>query len=80
MLIGNCGDLAFLVPGLDSTALASQQVGQAVLDGKTIPKFVEPVPLFNGNRVDGTKSLTVTAQEFQQKILPVSFTVRCPIQ
>ncbi len=54
-------------------AYANQQVIQEVLDGSTLPKFVEEVPLFNKNRVDGTRKLTVTAKEFQQKILPKSF-------
>lgn len=56
-----------------SQALANQQIMQQVLDGGTIPKFVEPVPLFNGSRVDGTKRLTVSAEEFQQKLLPDVF-------
>ena len=54
---------------------------QQVLDGSTIPKFVEPVPLFNGSRVDGTKKLTVSAKEFQQKLLPAAFykTLPCSV-
>ena len=53
--------------------LTNQQVMQEVLDGSTIPKFVDPVPLFNGSRVDGTKKLVVSAEEFQQKLLPSAF-------
>lgn len=52
---------------------ANQQVIQDVLDGSEIPKFVEPLPTFNGKRVDGTKHLKVIAEEFQQRILPASF-------
>jgi spore coat protein A len=52
---------------------ANQQVMQEVLDGSTLEKFVEPVPTFNGHRVDGRKKLTISAEEFQQKILPSSF-------
>lgn len=56
-----------------SPACANQQIIQEVLDGATIPKFVEPLPLFNKKRVDGRKNLTVKAKEFQQKLLPESF-------
>lgn len=52
---------------------ANQQIQQEVLDGTTIPKFTDPLPTFNGIRVDGTKKLRITAKEFQQKILPTSF-------
>ena len=52
---------------------ANQQIQQEVLDGSIIPKFVEPLPTFNGKRADGTKKLTVIAKEFQQKILPRKF-------
>ena len=52
---------------------ANQQVMQEVLDGDSIPKFVEPLTTFNGRRVDGTKALEVTAKEFQQRVLPSSF-------
>ncbi len=57
---------------------ANQQVIQEVLSGSTIPKFVEPLPEFNENRVDGTKHLKVYAKEFQQKILPDSFYKKLP--
>jgi len=66
--------LAFLA----STALANQQVVQTVLDGSTIQKFVEPVPTFNGNRVDGTHALKVSTEEFQQQVLPASFYAALP--
>ncbi len=56
-----------------SHTFANQQIMQEVLDGTTIPKFVDPVPLFNGSRVDGTKNLTVKVKEFQQKLLPNRF-------
>ncbi|HJV64453.1 MAG TPA: multicopper oxidase domain-containing protein [Geomonas sp.] len=63
-----------------SSALANQQVVQTVLDPAVtpIPHFVEPLPTFNGNRADGTKPLTVTAQEFQQRVLPASFYAALP--
>ncbi len=57
---------------------ANQQVQQYVIDGASIPKFVEPLTTFNGKRLDGTRNLTVTAEEFQQKILPESFYKKLP--
>jgi FtsP/CotA-like multicopper oxidase with cupredoxin domain len=39
---------------------------------------VEPVPTFNASRVDGTKALTITEQEFQQQILPATFYTALP--
>jgi FtsP/CotA-like multicopper oxidase with cupredoxin domain len=61
-----------------SHAFANQQIMQYVIAGASIPKFVEPLPLFNGSRVDGTKKLTVKAKEFQQKLLPKSFYKKLP--
>ena len=58
---------------LFSQAPANQQIIQEVLDGATIEKFVEPLPLLNEKRVNGTKNLTIKAKEFQQKLLPKSF-------
>jgi FtsP/CotA-like multicopper oxidase with cupredoxin domain len=70
--------MVLAVAFLASTALANQQVVQSVLDGSKIPKFVEPVPTFNGNRVNGTHSLQVSTEEFQQQILPASFYATLP--
>ena len=61
-----------------SLLLANQQVLQTVLPGASIPKFVEPVPLLFQNRADGTHVLTVSTEEFQQRILPSSFYDRLP--
>ena len=63
--------LGLLFMAGNSTLQANQQVMQFVLDPTTIPKFVDPLPI--PERVDGTKSLTTTAEEFQQRILPNSF-------
>ena len=61
------------------TALeANQQIQQEVVDGSKIPKFVEPLPLMNHKRADGRKELTVSAEEFQQRILPKSFYRKLP--
>ncbi len=51
---------------------ASVSVAQTPLDGTTIPRFVDPLPTFNGRRVDGTATVNVNMQEFQQKVLPAS--------
>jgi len=61
-----------------SNLQANQQIQQEVIDGATIPKFVEPLTTFNGKRVNGTKNLTITAEEFQQKILPQKFYKKLP--
>ncbi len=44
---------------------------QVPLAGTAIPKYVDPLPTFPF-RVDGTKALTVTMDEFQQQVLPAS--------
>ena len=59
----------FTVLFIGSTAGASVQVPQVPLAGNAIPKYVDPLPTFAGNRVDGTKPLTVTMEEFQQQVL-----------
>jgi FtsP/CotA-like multicopper oxidase with cupredoxin domain len=51
----------------------SRPAAQTALDGSTLPKFVEALPTFSGQRVDGTRAVTADMQEFQQKILPASF-------
>lgn len=58
--------------------LASAQQLQAPLLGKSIPKFVDPLPTFVGNRVDGTQPLTVTMKEFQQMVLPAALYAGLP--
>ena len=45
---------------------------QTPLEGTSIPRFVDPLPTFNGRRVDGTATVNVNMQEFQQKVLPAS--------
>jgi len=46
---------------------------QTALDGATLPKYVEPLPTFAGQRVNGRQAVSVNMLEFQQKILPASF-------
>ncbi len=54
------------------TTQASVQTPQTLLDGNTIPKFVDPLPTFNGRRINGSATLNVSMQEFQQRVLPAS--------
>jgi len=54
------------------TSVAQTVVAQTPLQGTTIPRFVDPLPTFNGRRVDGTATVSVNMQEFQQKVLPAS--------
>jgi FtsP/CotA-like multicopper oxidase with cupredoxin domain len=51
---------------------ASVLVPQTPLDGATVPKYVERLPLLSTNRVSGTSTVTVHMEEFQQKMLPAS--------
>ncbi len=64
-----------LVVSLVGNAGANQQVAQTPILGKSIPKYVDPVPVFGSAalpRVGGT-SISVNMEEFQQKVLPDSF-------
>jgi spore coat protein A len=64
---------------IGSTAGASVQVPQVPLPGNAIPKYQDPLPTFAGNRVDGTKDLTVTMEEFQQEVLPSASYAALPV-
>jgi spore coat protein A len=46
------------------------QENQKQLLGTAIPQFVTPLVTLSGTRVDGTRSVTVDMQEFQQQVLP----------
>jgi spore coat protein A len=63
------------------SAYASFQIPQTPLAGKGIPKFVEPLPTFGPSsgisRVSGP-SITVSANETQQMILPASYYAGLP--
>jgi FtsP/CotA-like multicopper oxidase with cupredoxin domain len=59
-------------PGVTEVTGASVRTPQTPLNGNDIPKFVDPLPTFNGRRSDGTTTQNVVMQEFQQKILPNS--------
>jgi FtsP/CotA-like multicopper oxidase with cupredoxin domain len=80
-LLGLVGVLGLAGPGctgddepLQVTAQAQPSVivPQTPLDGATVPKYVERLPLLGADRVDGTQSVTVHMEEFQQKMLPAA--------
>lgn len=58
-------------------ALGSVQVAQTPLPGRDIGKYIDPLPTFTGARVTGT-NLVVSAEEFQQKVLPSTFNYPAP--
>src|SRR5215831_4609502 len=57
---------------VNSQEQPSVVVAQTPLDGATVPKYVDRLPLLSTNRVDGTQTVTVHMEEFQQKMLPGS--------
>lgn len=57
---------------LGSVMQASVATRQIPLNGNSVPKFVDQLPTFNGRRQNGTVTLHVTMEEFQQKVLPAS--------
>src|ERR1051325_10822837 len=46
---------------------------QAALDGASVTKYAEAVPVWSGKRIDGKSAVKVDMVEFQQKILPADF-------
>jgi spore coat protein A len=80
LVVSFAGSIVF---GCSSDAPVSQQpigsveqpsvlVQQTPLLGASIPKYVDAVPTFSGNRVSGAGTVAVDMQEFQQKVLPAS--------
>lgn len=53
-------------------AFASVITLQTPLAGRSIPRFVEPLPTFAGRRLTAT-NITAVMQEFQQQVLPAGF-------
>jgi FtsP/CotA-like multicopper oxidase with cupredoxin domain len=51
---------------------------QPTLAGGDITKFVDDLPTYSGNRVDGKSPVTVDMVEFQEKVLPASFYTNLP--
>jgi len=62
---------------VDAGSPLTKPVVQVVLDGATVPKYVEPLPTFDGKRVGGA-AIMVDMVEFQQKILPASMYADVP--
>lgn len=52
---------------------ASVTTPQTQLPGASIPQFVTPLTTLSGNRANGTATVSVAMQEFQQKVLPPQF-------
>ncbi len=72
LLAAGCGQ----GPAADTTGTTTQasvRTPQTALIGNNLPKFVDPLPTFNGRRINGTTTVNVSMQEFQQKVLPASF-------
>jgi FtsP/CotA-like multicopper oxidase with cupredoxin domain len=63
---------------MSGSALASAQIPQTALPGRSIPKYVEPLPTFVGARVQAGTGYTVGMSEFQQEVLPHSFYASLP--
>jgi spore coat protein A, manganese oxidase len=57
--------------GKVNRVLASFQVPQVPIAGKSIPKYVEPLPI--PNRISGTAPITIRMSEFNQQVLPAGF-------
>src|SRR5690348_18237620 len=53
-------------------AFASVTTPQTPLSGRSIPRFVDALPTFAGNRVTAA-TITAVMQEFQQQVLPAGF-------
>jgi FtsP/CotA-like multicopper oxidase with cupredoxin domain len=60
-----------------AASAAGAQPPQKPLSGASIPKFVDPLPIFAGQRVGGP-SVTVKMQESTQQVLPSSVYARLP--
>src|SRR5262249_30743456 len=63
---------------IGSEEQASVRVAQTLLDGSTIPQFVDPLPTFTGRRANGAGTVPVDMVEFQQKVLPASIYAGLP--
>src|SRR5215510_5865143 len=74
-----CAAAAFMIgcgtgeedPSVSITQGASVRTPQTPLDGNAVPKFVDQLPL-SGTRINGSATLNITMQEFQQRVLPAS--------
>jgi FtsP/CotA-like multicopper oxidase with cupredoxin domain len=67
---GDAGD------GVGFVVSASVRQPQTPLSGNSVPKFVDALPTFVGRRINGTATVQVSMQEFQQKVLPASVYAR----
>ena len=57
---------------------ASIETPQTALDGATVPKYVEALPVFSNRRSNGSTTQNIDMVEFQQRILPASIYAALP--
>lgn len=69
---GSAATALFFSVVLAAGAQASFLVPQTPLLGRTIPKYVDPLPTFVGSRVPAGSGYTVSHEEFRQMVLPAS--------
>jgi FtsP/CotA-like multicopper oxidase with cupredoxin domain len=56
-----------------SISQRSVATDQTALAGSAVPQFVTPVTTLSGTRVNGTATVQIDMEEFQQKVLPPQF-------
>jgi FtsP/CotA-like multicopper oxidase with cupredoxin domain len=62
-----------LICALAIQPVFGQAPGQIPLPGRSIPKYVDPLPTFRGLRVDATQELKISMEEFQAQVLPAIY-------
>jgi FtsP/CotA-like multicopper oxidase with cupredoxin domain len=74
---GMAGGACSGAPGTENAGGAEQPSvavpSQTALDGRAIPQFAEALPALSRTRVNGTATVQVDMEEFQQKVLPPQF-------
>jgi hypothetical protein len=78
LLAAGCGEGSDQAEPTNFLMQPSVKTPQTLLYGNDIPKFVDQLPTFVGKRVNGSVTLNVNMQEFQQKVLPASFYASLP--
>jgi FtsP/CotA-like multicopper oxidase with cupredoxin domain len=67
-----CGSTAIEPQPIASISQRSVASPQTALDATTVPRFVTALTALSSLRVDGTATVQVDMEEFQQKVLPAS--------
>jgi FtsP/CotA-like multicopper oxidase with cupredoxin domain len=68
-----CGPGATEPEPVASASQRSVASDQTALPGASIPQFVTPLTTLSATRIDGTATVQVDMEEFQQKVLPSQF-------